>query len=906
LRGPLISHEGISKEIKHVQFTMSTTLESPFDPSLPPLEALEQAMATTRSSLEQLVYSRDMAPVPDLLLSMLGVRARPDIIVRPETHAEVIAVMRHATQHRIPVTPRAGGSTVFFQTVPWRNGILLDLNGLRSEPVLNEERGTVTVAPALCWEELDIWLRNRGWAVLSYPSSAPVATIGGWVSFEGYGIGSLAYGCAHEHVVRARVVLPDGTEVEATADSSPSLDVFLGSEGTLGIITELELKIRRAPEAEDHIAIAFPDMATLCKAAIDLATGTPRPYNIHYSNANFHRLLEIAGSHSPGDSPVLTVDFEGSQDSVARGYERSEQVAMRHGGRALGDGAGQREWDERFRALRVKRAGPTELAAEIWLPLDQLDAFVQDVDRMGQIMGVEFYNYGHVVAPGAVTAFTMYRSDETQLIEFILSLSITRRLQGIGIRHGGRPYGTGLWNAAYLSDQYSRSEINAMRRCKRELDPQNILNPGKVYRPPLPEFLFKTGLAALSLAATIYKRTLGPRLLPEVTEVVPPYTGVRRETLVCAQCGYCRTVCPVYAVSGWESNAPRGKIAASKEIKLGHGSNSTFPDEYVNRVFQCTLCGACAEVCPTHIPLRKLWLDVRAEISRSGAVPEPLRALRDGLNAHHNLTTYGNETRADWARAMDGYEQWLDKTSARVGYFVGCVASFYATGVSIPRAMVQILQAVQADFTMLGGDEWCCGYPLLTTGMRDDAREMAVHNLERMEALGIEMLVATCPACYHAWKHFYPELTGRRLPFRVLHATEWLAELVDSEQLTLAWKAEPVTVTYHDPCDLGRVGGIYEPPRRVLRAIDGLTLVEMARNREDALCCGGGGVLEALDSDLTQKMGQRRLAMATDTGASIIVSACQQCKRQLTAATRHGKVHTRVMDVVEMTARSLS
>jgi Fe-S oxidoreductase/FAD/FMN-containing dehydrogenase len=889
--------------------TLSKDAELQIDPSLPPLEALEHAFGdrARRSPMERFVYSRDLAPVPDLLLFPLGVRARPDIIVRPETHAEVAAIMRHAARHRIPVTPRAGGSTVFFQTVPYRNGILLDLNSLRGKPVLHEERETVTVAPALCWDELDDWLRARGWAVLSYPSSGPVATIGGWVSFEGYGIGSLAYGCAHDHVVRARVVLPDGSELEATPDSSPPLNVFLGSEGTLGLITELELKIQHAPEAEMHLAVAFPDMTALRQAAVDLATGDPRPYNMHFSDANFHRLLELAGFHSPDDRPILQVDYEGSADLVASGRVRVERAADAHGGEVLADEIGQCEWDERFRALRAKRAGPSVLAAEVFLPLNQLDAFARNVNKMGQTTGIEFYNYGPVVSPNSVITFAMYRSDETQLVEFILSLSITRRLQGIGIRHGGRPYGTGLWNAAYLSDQYTRPEIDAMRRRKRELDPQNILNPGKVYRtlPLLPEFLFKSGLAALSLVATLYKRTIGRKLLPDVTEPVPAYTGMGRETLICAQCGYCRTVCPVYAVLPWETNAPRGKIAASKDIKLGRGPTPAFSDEYVNRLFQCTLCSACAEVCPASIPLRQFWLDVRATVSGSGAAPEPFCMLRDSVGERHNITQYENETRIDWAREMDGHEQWVGKASAQVGYFVGCVASFFPVGTSIARAMVEILQHAGTDFTVLGGEEWCCGYPLLSAGMRDEVYELAVHNLERMEALGIETLVAACPACQHTWGRFYPEILGHAMPFRVLHASEWLADLIDLGKLALAWKGEPMTVTYHDPCDLGRAGGIYEPPRQVLQAIAGLTFVEMARIREDALCCGGGGDLQTFDPVLAEKMGQRKLEMVVETGADIIASACQQCKRQMASSARREKVRVRVMDVIELASRSL-
>jgi Fe-S oxidoreductase/FAD/FMN-containing dehydrogenase len=857
--------------------------------------------------MERLVYSRDLAPVPDILLFPLGVRARPDIIVQPRTHAEVAAIMRHSARHRIPVTPRAGGSTVFFQTVPYRKGILLDLNGLRDEPVLHEERETVTVAPAYRWEELDDWLRGRGWAVLTYPSSAPVATIGGWVSFEGYGIGSLSYGCAHDHVVRARVVLADGRGVETTAGSDPPLDGFLGSEGTLGVITELELKVRRAPEAELHLAVAFPDMAALRQAAVELATGDPRPYNMHFSDASVHRLLESAGFPSPGDRPIVTADFEGDADLMARGRARVEEVAGAHGGELLPDEVGQREWDERFWALRTKRAGPSVLAAEVFLPLDRLDAFVREVSGMGQTMGVQFYTYGHIVGPNAASVFAMYRSDETQLIEFILSLSITRRLQGIGIKHGGRPYGTGLWNAAYLSNQHTRPEIEAMRQRKRELDPQNLLNPGKVYKPLplLPPFLFKNGLAALSLVATLYKRTIGRWLLPEVKETIPPYTGIGRETLVCAQCGYCRTVCPVYAVQSWETNGPRGKIAASKEVKLGRGPTPKFSAEYVERIFQCTLCGACAEVCPTRIPLRQFWFDVRAEVSGSGAAPEPFIELRDGIEARRNLTQYENETRADWAKELEGYEQWVGKENAKVGYFVGCVSSFFPAGTSIARAMVEILQHAGTDFAVLGGEEWCCGYPLLSAGMRDEVRALAVHNLERMEALGIETLVATCPACQHTWEHFYPELLGREMPFRVMHSTQWLTGLIDSDRLALSWTGKPLTITYHDPCDLGRAGGIYEPPRRVLQAIEGLTFVEMARNREDALCCGGGGALQMFDPDLAEKMGQRKLAMAIGTGANVIASACQQCKRQITSATRREKVRIRVMDVIELAAKAL-
>jgi len=159
----------------------------------PPLRFLEHLLGerATTSELERELYSRDMAPVPSLLVTPLGLQTKPDIVVRPETDEEVVRVVKHAAKHNMPITPRASGSTPYFDSVPVKGGILLDLNGLRGEPILDENGLTVTVRAATRWQELDRWLRQRGFAVKSYPTSAPSATVGGWLNMEGYGIGSL-------------------------------------------------------------------------------------------------------------------------------------------------------------------------------------------------------------------------------------------------------------------------------------------------------------------------------------------------------------------------------------------------------------------------------------------------------------------------------------------------------------------------------------------------------------------------------------------------------------------------------------------------------------------------------------------------------------------------------------------
>ena len=137
----------------------------------------------------------------------------------------------------------------------------------------------------------------------------------------------------------------------------------------------------------------------------------------------------------------------------------------------------------------------------------------------------------------------------------------------------------------------------------------------------------------------------------------------------------------------------------------------------------------------------------------------------------------------------------------------------------------------------------------------------------------------------------------------VQHATEFLADLLEAGQLPL--REVPRTVTYHDPCDLGRKGGVVEAPRRVLAQIPGLRLVEMAENREGSYCCGGGGNLETFAPEVSRSVADSRAQQAVDAGAEVIVSACQQCERTLATAIRAKRLRIRVKDIAELVLEAL-
>ena len=180
-----------------------------------------------------------MAPVPALLVNPLF-NTLPDLIVRPADAEEAAEILKLAFANHIPVTPRAGASTVYFNSVPVRGGIVMDLNLIKGVAGLNESGMTVTVKAGTTCRELDEYLNPLGFAMKSFPSSAPVASIGGWFCMMGYGIGSLKYGSLLSQVQAVEVVLPTGEVRRLTRDTEPPLAWFAASEGTLGIITQLE------------------------------------------------------------------------------------------------------------------------------------------------------------------------------------------------------------------------------------------------------------------------------------------------------------------------------------------------------------------------------------------------------------------------------------------------------------------------------------------------------------------------------------------------------------------------------------------------------------------------------------------------------------------------------------------
>ncbi|RLC63873.1 MAG: (Fe-S)-binding protein [Chloroflexota bacterium] len=355
-------------------------------------------------------------------------------------------------------------------------------------------------------------------------------------------------------------------------------------------------------------------------------------------------------------------------------------------------------------------------------------------------------------------------------------------------------------------------------------------------------------------------------------------------------------------------------------------------------IWLCLECEMCGAHCPNEIDIGEVMIALKEIAEEAGYRAEDCQQLRELLADYllqrpetviddrlctgitrlnrlsqtiattHNISGDDNSNRLIWSQNLERIPPGLDrKPGAEIVYFVGCVASLFPRSYRVPQSLTSILDVSGVDFTTLGGQEWCCGYPLLSMGRLEQAETLIQHNVAQVKELGVSRVVMTCPSCYHMWKFVYPEVLGEDIGLEVLHATELLDELIRQGAIELG--EIDLRVTYHDPCDLGRKSGVFDAPRRVLQSIPGLTFVEMSSSGRISECCGGGGNLESFDPDVVSEVSLRRVDRACEVEAQVITSACQQCERTLTAAVRkHNearRARVRVMDVAELVWKAI-
>ncbi len=380
------------------------------------------------------------------------------------------------------------------------------------------------------------------------------------------------------------------------------------------------------------------------------------------------------------------------------------------------------------------------------------------------------------------------------------------------------------------------------------------------------------------------------------------------QTGACTNCMLCAEVCP--AVSATSDGMLSGVYRLHTLNRLFRARaglfkrfykaslNKDFLKGFSETVYRCTLCGRCEEVCPSGISLKDIWISLRQDMVHSDAFPAKVNTIKENVLKSHNVFNEDNSERAEWVSDLDDPpEHGHIKERADVVYFTGCVSAYFPMAQQIPMSLVNIFDAAGIDFTLLGEDEYCCGFPFLGAGLRDRIDEVIQHNVEAVKKKNASKVVFACPSCYRMWKEYYPP------EFELYHVTQYINRFLMDGRLTL--KELNRVVTYHDPCDLGRGSREYDAPREIIKSIPGVKFIEMKRNRENCACCGGGGNLEMIDSALSKEIAGAKIKEALETGADTVVTSCQQCVRTMKSYVRLNKIRLDVLDIVELVSKSL-
>lgn len=341
--------------------------------------------------------------------------------------------------------------------------------------------------------------------------------------------------------------------------------------------------------------------------------------------------------------------------------------------------------------------------------------------------------------------------------------------------------------------------------------------------------------------------------------------GKRIQT--CLQCATCSGICPF----GYLMEYPPGRMITALRADMFEKVLDT------ESVWMCVSCYACTEVCPAKIPITPgLMTRTKEELLLAGNVPTELQSALEFSQRYGNPMGESPRKRAEWAKGLDPEVTILGKgrQPVEVLWFVGDYPSYHPRVQLVSKALVKVLNALGVDFGILGPEENSDGDSQRLAGERGLFEMLAENNGKAFSKYEFNEIITTDPHAYNAIKNEYPAL-GISYPIR--HYTEFLTERLD--QLKPLLKEEvKARVTYHDPCYLGRVNGVYDEPRALIEAIPGVELVEMSHFRTTSLCCGGGGGGMWLDGFQWEKahvrLSEWRVREAVTVGANILAVAC--------------------------------
>jgi D-lactate dehydrogenase (cytochrome) len=428
-------------------------------------------------------YSRDESSLPAEV---------PLAVVWPETAEQVASVLRLCNEHRIPVTARGGGSSLEGNSIPSIDGIVLSLEKMNKVLEILPQDFQVRVQPGVIYDDLNKQLARHGLFFAPGPSSGDVATIGGMVGNNAGGLNALRYGVTRNHVLRLQVALADGslvwygTRAMKTSSGFDLVQLMVGSEGLLGIVTEIVLRLHGLPERLTALA-QFNTLDEAALAVFEVMSSGILPGALELIDSNSIHHINQYKSWDWSETPTLILEFHGTPAGIQEELEIVREICSGLGAVkfevAATPAMRDQLWAGRKEITNAEKALYPDyimLKGDIAVPLSQYAPTVRYAQELGEKYGLPISIFGHagdgnihwhtLVPPSDVTGLENGEQAATDLIRYALSVGGTATAE----------HGIGLAKRQFLVEEHGAS-VDVMKKIKQALDPNGILNPGKMF-----------------------------------------------------------------------------------------------------------------------------------------------------------------------------------------------------------------------------------------------------------------------------------------------------------------------------------------------------------------------------------------------------------------------------------------
>jgi FAD/FMN-containing dehydrogenase/Fe-S oxidoreductase len=884
-------------------------------------------------------------------------RVIPQAVVLVDSEDDIQRVVDYAAARGVPITPRAAGTNLTGSAIG--SGVILDVSRLNQVLELNREEKWARIQPGLVLAELNQYLGRHGLLFGPDPSSGEMCKLGGMLANNSSGPHTLRYGSVKDNVFGLRIYLESGGWLDArgypladpacerVCSSHPALrdvleltrrhatviqakrptvsknscgynlfglvdglergvfdlpKLFVGSEGTLGVISEATIRLVDKPQSTLTALIHFRHLEDVGEAVPQLLGLSPSALEVMDANT-----LDLIGRRAHGipeeaaATLLAEVDADGEATDLKEQAERMAAICRRY--RLAADLTVAFDRDQRDQLWKARKAlyptlyrfdakkKPINFVDDVVVRAERISELIRFLEEFFQGQRVPVAIFGHIGNGNAHIVPLLDVNDERDFARMVEGYHEIHRT--VLERFGGSicgEHGDGRVRAEYVRAMFGEELYELFVRVKRALDPAGVLNPGvKISDVPFTEHIDHVRLAK-----------------------------------PCATCAKCNSVCPVYDVFQSEDMSSRGwfEIVTSKDYS------------YLNskRVVEaCLNCKSCRTICPAGVDVADLILKRRAEhpnraaglIFRLHARPwlfEPLLKLAARTQSLwdrpvmrgwlERLSRPFMRLIADRARIpremvlpklagrhlRDRYPELVERGSGAQGgvaYFHGCAANYFDDGVG--DAVIAVLRRHGVEPAL--PPQRCSGTPIETYGHVEMVKDGARFNLQALAPY--DTIVTGCASCTLMLKD-YPKLfagepeqwAAERLAGKVMHISEFVAKSPKAPAVG-ALSASPRRVTYHSSCHL-RAAGVTKEPRRILAALPGVEFVEM----QDAdRCAGGAGTYVLKDYDTSQKIFERKRRAIEESGAEIVATSCPACMIQLNNGLRG---RTRVKHVAQV------